>query len=452
MVSGTVFSQGLQAGASLLLARLYTPDEFGQYASILSIATVVGAIIAFSYPTAIALAENDRESRLIAWLSMTLAASAASLVTVVLGAGVIVGVEAWGWRPDWQQVLFVPITALAIAVWGTLQFRQARLSAFHRVAMATSGGATAQVGLQIGLGWLGWGAPGLSAGYLVGRLVNLGILGRRAHLGRPPRLSALRQTAARWSEMPRWQLPTTVMNLLGTSAITPWVAKQYGLDAAGSFAFALMMLSVPAALVGQAVGTILFPRLAAADRGAGIRPDAVESYVRRLFSVAMPLFLPVLVLGPELFSLVFGSDWSGAGQVAAILSPYLAVSLASSALSSIPVVKRRLGTILVWATIDTALRFTAIAIGGLTDSDLIGFALYAAVGTVSLCGYLMWTLHMAGVSTASLLRRNWGTISLALGTVAGLLVARSQVPVMALWVITLVADACWAFVAIRKLR
>ncbi len=452
LVSGTVFSQGLQFAASLLLARLYTPEEFGQYASILAIATVLGAIIAFSYPTAIPLADDDEESRVVAWLCMGLASFSALLITVVLAAGVILGAEVLGWRPDWQQVLFVPLMASAIAVWGTLQFRQSRLSAFHRVAWATGSSATVQAGIQIGLGWLGVGAPGLSTGYLVGRFVNVGVLSGGARLGRPPGLSRLRQAAARWTDMPRWQLPTTVMNLLGTSALTPWVARQYGLDTAGSFAFALQTLSVPAALVGQAVAAILFPRLAEADRGAGIRPTAVEEYARRLSSVALPLFLPILVLGPELFTAMFGADWRQAGQIAAILSPYLAVSFVSSALSSIPVVKRRLGRILIWATIDTVARFSAIALGGVNDYALTGFVLYSVVGTLSAGGYLVWTLRLSGVGLVSLLRRSSCAISLAIGTVTILLAARLHFPLAALASLTLVACGLWALFSKRRLN
>lgn len=452
LVSGTVFAQGIQFAASLWLARLYTPDEFGQYASILAVASVLGALITFSYPTAIPLAEDDEESRVLVWLSMGASAASAALVTVFLAAGVVAGVEAWGWRPDWQYMVFVPLTAWAIAVWGTLQFRQSRLSAFHRVALATSSGATSQVGTQLALGLSGAGAVGLSIGYLAGRLVSLSVLLRGARLGQPPALRKLRLAAARWSQMPRWQLPTTVMNLLGTSALTPWVARQYGLDTAGAFAFAFLMLSVPAALVGQAVATILFPRLAEAERGTGIPPALVEEYVRRLSSVALPVFLPVLVLGPDLFAVVFGSEWTQAGQIAAILSPYLAVSLVSSPISSIPVVKRRLGRILTWATLDTAARFAAIALGGAADSASVGFALYSGVGTLSVVGYLAWTLRLSGVSPARLMRRCWLAISLAVGTLAILLAARSHTSIATLASLTLVACGAWVWMAIRGLR
>jgi O-antigen/teichoic acid export membrane protein len=452
LVTGTAFSQGVQFAASLFLARLYTPDEFGQYASILAIASVLGALITFSYPTAIPLAEDDEESRVVAWLSLGVAAASASLITVVLAAGVVAGVAAWGWRPDWQHLAFVPLTAWAIAVWGTLQFKQSRLSAFHRVALATSGGATTQVGTQLASGWAGVGAAGLSAGYLVGRLVNVAVLFRGARLGPPPALRRLRRSAVRWSEMPRWLLPTTVMNLLGTSALTPWVARQFGLGIAGSFAFAYQMLSVPAALVGQALATILFPRLAEADRGSGISPAAVESHVRRLSSVALPMFLPVLVLGPELFAVVFGNEWRQAGQIAAILSPYLAVSLVSSPISSIPIVKRRGGRILIVATLDTAARFTAIALGGMAGSVLTGFALYSAVGTLAVGGYLAWTLRLSGVSPASLLKRSWLAILLAMSSTAILLAARAVTSREVLVSFTFITCGVWVWIAIRSMR
>ena len=58
-----LWAQGIQFAASLLLARLYTPTQFGQYATILSIATVLGSLMVLSYPTAIPLAETDGESR-----------------------------------------------------------------------------------------------------------------------------------------------------------------------------------------------------------------------------------------------------------------------------------------------------------------------------------------------------------------------------------------------------
>ena len=158
----------------------------------------------------------------------------------------------------------------------------------------------AQVGTQIVMGWSGFGSSGLSFGYLLRRLVNVAILLRGSHLGRPPGLGC--------SSTDCWQMvqDATVASVANchehpwTSAITPWVARQYGLGAAGSFAFALQILSVPAALVGQAVATILFPRLADAERRSGVDGATMERVVTSLASVALPVFLPILVLGPEL--------------------------------------------------------------------------------------------------------------------------------------------------------
>ena len=155
LVSGTVFAQGIQFAASLFLARLYTPDEFGQYASILAIASVFGAVITFSYPTAIPLAEDDEESRVLAWLSSAGPPRFGGTGHRGPGGRSCHWRRSIGVAAHWQHVVFVPLTSLAIAVWGTLQFRQSRLSAFHRVALATSSGAATQAGTQ-----LVWDGPG----------------------------------------------------------------------------------------------------------------------------------------------------------------------------------------------------------------------------------------------------------------------------------------------------
>lgn len=452
LASGTVFAQGIQFAASLILTRLYTPAEFGQYASILAIASVLGAVITMSYQTAIPLAEDDEESRVVAWLTLATSAMAAAFITVAFTALVAAGVQILGWQPDWQHVLFVPLTALSIATWGTLQYRQARLGAFHRVAVATGSGAATQVGSQIGLGLLGSGAPGLSAGYLTGRVVNTLFLSRGARIGRPPGLHRLRQVGARWSQMPKWQLPTVVLNMLATTALTPWVAHVYGLSEAGSFAFALQMLSVPVALVGQAFATILFPRLAEADREEGIPPASVEQYVKGLASVAFPAFLPVLILGPQLFALVFGSEWTQAGQIAALLTPYLALTLVTSPISSIPVVKRRLCKILLWAAIDTAARFAAISLGATLGSAGTGILLYSAVGTISTALYLAWILRLSQVRVRAMLGANSGAWVLAAGSATALLFLRHAASLPVLLVLTVSMCCAWTLLAIRGLR
>ena len=452
LVSGTVFSQGIQFASSLFLARLYTPAEFGQYASILSIATVLGSVIVLAYPTAVPLAETDEESRVLAWLGIALASVFAMITTLVL-AGLLVGsVSIFGYTPDWRHVVFVPLTALAVAAWSTLQFRQSRLGGFARISRAAASGASSQVSIQIVTGWVGFGASGLSTGYLAGRLLNVALLIRGSRLGKPPRRSELKRAARKWSELPKWMLPTLVMNLLGTTAITPWVAYQYGLSTAGAFAFALQMLSAPAALIGQAVSTVLFPRLARLEYQGGVAAEAMERYVSVLASVAFPIFLPVLVLGPELFSMTFGEAWSQAGIIAAVVTPWIAFNFVSSPLSSLGVVKGRYRRVTVIATLEAASRFLAISVGGIIGSEMVGFSLYSMAGIASAIYSIAWVLMLAGVRLSHLVLGNGRTLLVSMALILALFASRLIAPTWLVAAVTVIVSSAAATRAVANLR
>lgn len=452
LVSGTVVSQGAQLSASLLLARLYTPSEFGLYASILAIASVLAVVGVLSYPSGIPLAASDEESRELAWLSIAIASFLAMLTTLGLSAIVVSGASILGWVPDWRHVVFVPFTALAIAIFTTLQWRQSRLGGFAQVSRATAGGGLTQAGSQVALGWIGLGAAGLSTGYLVGRMVNLGLLAHRSRLGQPPQLSALRRAARTWSTLPRWLLPPTVLNLLGTTAITPWVAHNFGLSTAGAFAFAVQMLSAPAALVGQAVSMVLFPRLAYRERLSGVEAPELERYVRGLALLAFPVFLPILVLGQQIFSLVFGSEWTAAGVIASILTPWMALNFISSPLSSFGVVKGRYRRVAAIAALETGSRFGAIAMGGLLGSEVVGLALYSAAGCAFSIYSIAWVLRLAGGRVTGLMREHWRVLCASALVVVVLLAGRQ---VLNTWMVagaTLLVAGLIAVLAVNALR
>lgn len=407
LMSGTVLSQGIQFSASLFITRLYTPAEFGHYASVLSVATVLATIGVLAYPTAIPLAHTDEESRVLTWLGMTLASLTAMISTVVLGGMLIGSVALLGFQPGWEHVLFVPATAMAVSIWTVLRFRQSRLGGFQRIGHSTTVGASVQVGVQLAAGTVESGSPGLSVGYLLGRLANAGLLLQGSRLGRAPRIRELVHAARAWSRMPRWLLLPSVLNVLGTSAIIPWIAVFSGIAFAGSFAFSMQMLSVPAAVLGQALATILFPRMARAERRGGLSLAELQDQVVLLFCVAVVIFVPIMIFGEALFRLCFGVQWALAGSIASVLAPWMLASLVSSPISSGPVVKGALGHVALISFAELSLRFGAIAAGGALGSPLLGVGLYSCGGVIISVNYVAWTLRLAGGGLLRLVVRNW---------------------------------------------
>lgn len=416
---GTILGQVMLLLASPFLTRIYTPDEFGSFSAMLGIATLLATLCALSYPVAIPLAKTGREASDLFWMTFS-----AGLVISPLATALVYLLTSSGSATPLSRGLWITsaITALAIAVWGGLRAIASRADLFRSVAASGVGDSGVQASGQIVLGQLAWGAPGLAGGYLAGKTAAIVVLiwGARRHLQAPHRPLA---EAGRWIRYTVLVTPTTLLNQASVTAVSPWIAGLYGPALAGQFALAARMLAVPSVLVGQAIATVFFPKIARMTREGSPTLPAVLAVASALSSVAWPVFGATFLLGPELFSLAFGSEWREAGVAAAILSPWLALNLISSPISSVATVRDRLGQLLALGVLEASLRFGSLATGAAFNNWRLSLAMYAAVGAAISVYTLAWVLRLSQGSIMSWLaswpRSTWALL-MALGTLAGL--------------------------------
>jgi O-antigen/teichoic acid export membrane protein len=111
-----------------------------------------------------------------------------------------------------------------------------------------------------------------------------------------------------------------MLSSTGRFAPALFVAALYGAEVAGWFALAQRILATPVVL-GNAVARVYLseaPRRASAE-GAGVYPLFKAATWRLLVFGVLALGL-VVVAGPQLFGLVFGSVWTEAGRFAQFLA------------------------------------------------------------------------------------------------------------------------------------
>jgi O-antigen/teichoic acid export membrane protein len=186
----------------------------------------------------------------------------------------------------------------------------------------------------------------------------------------------------------------------------------------------MRMLAVPSVLLGQSVAIVLFPKIARMTREGIETASSIKTVATVLSLVAIPVFSVPLLLGPEIFSLMFGSEWRDAGVAASALSPWLAASLIASPLSSVLTVHQRLERLLFLGVIEASLRIGAFSVGSWANNWRLGLGLYSAAGLVIAFFGLSWVLGLSGTNI-----RNWlltWTIQqgLMLGVIAALACSR----------------------------
>jgi O-antigen/teichoic acid export membrane protein len=170
----------------------------------------------------------------------------------------------------------------------------------------------------------------------------------------------------------------------------------------GHYGFAMRMVQLPLTLLGTAIAQVFLQR-GAAQRGAdGSLGPLVEKMFRQLVVVgSLPLAL-VALIGPELFQMVFGSEWVTAGQYASILALPLFMNFVSGTLPLFTLLERQEASALFMTLVLFARTVPFIvggAVGMSVDSALIIFALLNAVVWL---GLSFWQFSASGADVRAI--------------------------------------------------
>lgn len=393
LLAGTAASQMILFVAAIPLARLFSPAEFGVFSVGLAVATLLSVPATMGYEAAISLADTDEEAHAIASLALMCALALSISLAVVATWAYLLGGTAWGLR---SGILLVPPSVLALAGWSVLKNIQARRDNFAVISQMGVASSAAQSLLQIAAGFTGLGGAGLLMGWMIARTLNaLGLL-YRAEFRLAKRVSEYRSTATAWRRFPLLAVTPALLNLMSIGAVAPLIAALNGVAFAGIFAFAARVLAAPAAFFGQAVASVFYPHAAAVDRRGGTLLQPVHTATTALALIAVPVFGFILLLGPQLFTLIFGSTWEQAGVVAAVLSPWLAANFVASPTSGLATVRNKLRQLFALGLLEAAFRLGLLVVGSLWGGALIGVSLYSFAGALISLAFLSWTLRLAG--------------------------------------------------------
>jgi O-antigen/teichoic acid export membrane protein len=384
-ITGPALSQLIALGASPLLTRLYTPEDFGVLGVFSALLGILGIAACLRYELAIPLAEEA--ASVVNLLALSL--------VVALLLSLLIGVTLWYWGEvvtGWFNaealgplLWLLPIGILATSCNRTLTHWAIRRQAFGRIARTQISQSLGRVATQIGFGLLIPGPFGLLVGQIIGQsagisTLTLAVFRNEGGMLRTIRLSGMARAAARFSSMPALATGASLLNVGGRLAPALLVAALYGVEVAGWFALAYRILQTPG-FIGVAVARVYLseaPRLARAG-GDGMYA-LFKATTWRLLVFGMLAFGLVVVAGPQLFALVFGSVWADAGRFAQFLALLFLGQLVVGPVSQTLTVLERQDVQLAW----DALRFGTLLLVFLVAHQLTWWPLLT-IAVLSIC-------------------------------------------------------------------
>jgi PST family polysaccharide transporter len=386
--AGYVIGQILTLGFYVVLARLASPDDFGEFAAG-SVLVFVGLLFSESGMMAALIQRRDRMDEAASTAVVATAASGVGLSLAALGAAPLVGLVFHS-----ETIGKVAAVTSGMVLLHSLQvvpeaLLQRRFSFVRRLIIQPAGvlafGIAAVIATANGLGvW------GLVIGYYCGAVIEVafswGMVGWRPQL----RLASF----AMWRELigyGRFVLASVAIMRLGEQVPVVLIGRGIGTNALGQYRYAGRIAATPLALIVQAAAYVIFPALSRiAVNRERLRVASVRS-LRLMCAVGFPLGLLLIPLGIPTAVIVFGDNWEEAGRAVMFLAGFPVGATLISFASEVVKADGR-SDIQARLHVVTAISSTLLMVA-LLPFGLVGVCAGISLGTLVGGSYAVWRVQ-----------------------------------------------------------
>ena len=261
LASGTALAQLITLGSYLIITRLFSPNELGEFKFLESAAFLLAIIATLSYEHAIILPKKRKQALGILKIACVL------VFVTFLGC-----IFFWGiWRiigyPFANNTHLLLIFYAMALISGINIFSNWFISQkqFLKLSIARIFQSFSTSILQIVFGFFSIGSFGLMIGYLSGRLISLLYLVCKAGITLKEitqhTISELKKIVRKYIDQPKYILPSKLIQQIAVEIpflLTPFLFDDYIL---GMFALAIRALATPTQFLGVSVGQVYYKQI-----------------------------------------------------------------------------------------------------------------------------------------------------------------------------------------------
>ena len=397
LIGGSAAGQVVALASSPILTRLYTPVDFGTFAVIASLLSILSVVGSLRFELAIPLPERDEDSIHLVLLCLLVAA----MMSTVVGIGLWFMSDricAWSGTPAIRRYLWlVPIGIFSFSVYNALSYWAIRKRYFPVVARTKATQAVAMSVVQLAMGIGRFGALGLIIGQLVARSAGSLALARTLPKVGNFKLRPLWHLSKRYVKFPAVSSLSGALNAAGLYLPAFLIASLYGHTEAGYFALIQRTYLGVLSMVEQSIAQAYFAEAAACKH------DHSDKFLRLFSSQTKSLLIlgtvPIslaCLLAPFLFNLVFGPQWRTAGVYSLAFAPMFLTGFVTAPLSSTITILERQEIMVAW---DATRMFLVVGVFALADwvslkplQTMILFSIAMSIGYILLFLIAWWTI------------------------------------------------------------
>ncbi|MCM1532592.1 MAG: oligosaccharide flippase family protein [Bacteroides sp.] len=416
---GSVVSQLIPVLMSLVLARLYTPQDYGNLGVFINTVGILAVFVCGRYEYAIVRPKREVDALNLMALSAIVAVGVSLLTLVVFAVGTGLNVAVLSNFPCRYGL---PSMLLFMAVFQILGNYALRCEKYRQITFSNILKSVTQALVRAGLGLMHVETgliTGAIAGWAGGSMAYAVQMRRVGTLRRCFSWKRIGELACQYKNFPCYLLPGSLLNVLSTNLPVLLFAVFYAKEEIGYFSMALGILYMPVSFIGVSLGQVFYKK-------ASIWPmDQTRSLAGRFFAFTTIIGAGMLVVlfagGEGLFAFLLGAEWKRVGLYSIYLSPWLVSVLCLSPLAWIFDAKDKQKTEMYLNLAMFLSRTAVILCGGYFHLSFVSVLMLYSV-----TGFLLWLVEGAFICRVLRMR-------LSLGQKAG--IAGGILLVMLLWIL-----------------
>jgi len=337
LMTGSIIAQALPIAISPILARIYTPEDFGVLALFVALATVFGTIANARYELAIVIPKSEKEALSIFFLGIIIALTISIILFIIVLFFHDYIVTLLDNKKISIWLYFVPLSVFAIGLFNALKFYNTRLKQFKNIAHSNIIKTSVLSILNLGIGFFKTGPLGLIIGqflsFFSGNIKLSYPIIKEKEIIKTITIQDLKSMAFRYKKFPKYTMPSSLANVLSQHLTSIITSILFSVKTLGFYSFTLRIIGTPSALIGQSFGQVYITEASRQRKEFGNATQIFNSTLKKLLIISLPLFLIIFFLIEDIFAFVFGEDWRIAGQYAKILVPLFWAKFISAPIS-----------------------------------------------------------------------------------------------------------------------
>lgn len=327
-----------------IIARLYTPAEFGVYAVFVALSSILAGLSALALTNATLLEAEDGDAAHATLLAMAVTIIFCVLLMIVVLATPDATKAAMFGAAVVPYLPWLPLTALLSGIFTCLYTWAIRSKQFHLLARNRIVLGVSTAGLQIGIGLMNPGAIGFILANLCGYALAVLLL-VVPFAGDLRRLRPAFSPQSGWAQLkkhrtlPLWTVPANLVNSVCSYLPDLIIGRLFGVAQLGQFSLASRMVNFPLTFIASSAQDIFRQQAAQEFNEHGHCRQSFNRFFLLMGLAAVGLLIPIILLVPYVFPIIFGSQWNQSGSLIQAISLLLVVRFVSSPLSYVWIIR-----------------------------------------------------------------------------------------------------------------